>query len=249
MTTNLVDVGGHRLSVRLAGSGQQVVVLESHLGGTKSAWRKVWRQVAGLGTVCVYDRAGLGESEAGPLPRTLGRATLDLHRLLRRLSLSPPFVLVGHSFGGLIIQAFAKRYPKLVGGVILVDSTHADQERRLGPLLKPSATTRMEARRRAANPEHFDLSRLSADVGRYGPFPAVPLRVLTAPVPADVMKGFAAPRTARRVLADLDRELAALSPGGRLIKVSNTSHFIQIDRPDVVLRQIDAVINELRRLA
>jgi pimeloyl-ACP methyl ester carboxylesterase len=244
--TQLIDVGGHRLSARVAGTAEPVVVLEAHLGGDKSVWKKVWREVATFSTVCLYDRAGLGNSEPGPVPRTIHRTTQDLRRLLRALSPAPPYVLVGHSFGGLIIQAFARRYPTLIGGVVLVDSTHAQQATRLEPLLTPTGRAEFNAVRGAPNPEFVRLHRWEEAALRYGAFPSVPLRVLTSLVPVAAMQQFAAPGAARRAMAMIDRELARLSPRGRLIPVANSGHFIQLDQPDLLARQIRAVVREVR---
>src|ERR1700704_5913385 len=111
MSTRLIDVGGRHLKARLAGHGKPLVVFESHFAGTMVTWRKVWPQVATFTAVLAYDRAGLGGSDAGPFPRTAYRVADDLWRLLSRATLPPPYVLVGHSFGGLFAQGFARRYP------------------------------------------------------------------------------------------------------------------------------------------
>lgn len=243
----MVDVGGHRLSARLTGTGRPVVVLEAHLGGSKSVWKKVWRDIARFTTVCVYDRAGLGDSDPGAPPRTIVAASEDLRRLLERLSPLPPYVLVGHSFGGLIVQAFARRYPKLVCGIVLVDSSHADQLNRLWRLLTPKGRVEVMASLRAPNAERIDLRRSEALARRPGCLPHVPLRVLYAPAPAYAMEQFPDRRAARRVIAEMERELSDLAPQGRLVRVSRSGHFIQLDRPEVVIRHIRAVVNQARR--
>ncbi|HTV82153.1 MAG TPA: alpha/beta hydrolase [Acidobacteriaceae bacterium] len=118
----LVDVGGFKLHLRREGSGQPVVVLEAGIAATSISWSPAQARLAELSTVCSYDRAGLGWSE----PRRDGSCTLEqlvgeLEELLRRSGLAAPFVLVGHSFGGLVVRAFAHAWPEQVAGLVLVD--------------------------------------------------------------------------------------------------------------------------------
>ncbi len=173
MVKPLIDVGGHRLSARIAGKGMPAVVFEAPFGGTKQAWKRVWRQVASFTSVVVYDRAGLGESDSGPFPRTTFRIVEDLRRLLDRSGIRPPFVLVGHSFGGLYVQAFARRQPTLVAGIVLVDSAHEDAERAFWPIMSQANRQRaLEFRR--SNLEGVDISRSLAQARRAGVFPTYP---------------------------------------------------------------------------
>lgn len=246
MVARMVDVGGHRLSARIAGSGGPTVVFESHLGGGMWVWKKVWREVASVTTVCLYDRAGLGRSESGPAPRTVSRASHDLYRLVKRLALPPPLVLVGHSFGGLIVQAFARRHANLIGGIVLVDSSHPDQRRRLENLLIRASRAEFDQFRRSSNAESVNLGRLSTRSVGSRRFPHVPLRVLSADPPAESLKPFADQRAASRVMRSMEVELSNLSPRGRLVRVTRSGHFIQLDRPEVVIRHVCSVVNDVR---
>jgi pimeloyl-ACP methyl ester carboxylesterase len=171
----------------------------------------------------------------------------DLRRLLKGLSLPAPFVLVGHSFGGLIAQSFAIRYAELVCGVVLLDSGHPEQAARLQHLLTSKGRADLRRFRKAPNPERMALAFSEAQVGRSEHFPHVPLRVLTVPVPPDALNEFVHPQAALRVIAHMDQALSRLSPRGTLVKVPRTGHFIQLDRPDAVIRSIRAVVREVRR--
>jgi len=122
----LVDVGGFRLHLNCTGHGTPTVVLESALGGTCLTWTLVQPDVERFAHVCSYDRAGFGWSDAGPLPRTAGRIADELRALLDRGGIAPPFVLVGHSFGGLVMRIFARRYRRDVSGLVLVDPAHPE---------------------------------------------------------------------------------------------------------------------------
>ncbi|MGH9862116.1 MAG: alpha/beta fold hydrolase [Candidatus Acidiferrales bacterium] len=117
----LSDVGGHRLHLYTMGEGTPTVVLDSGLPGTCLSWALVQPEVAQFARVCSYDRAGLGWSDPGPRPRTSQQIVTELHRLLQRAGLEPPYMLVGHSFGSFTVRLYASQYPDEVAGLVLVD--------------------------------------------------------------------------------------------------------------------------------
>ena len=119
----LVDVGGHKLHVHCTGSGSPTVVLEPGQGGSSSDLGWIAPALAGDSRVCVYDRAGRGWSDPADGPQNADRIAADLHTLLDRAQVPGPYVLAGHSFGGLYTLAFAARYPDQVAGMVLLDST------------------------------------------------------------------------------------------------------------------------------
>ena len=123
MPGRLVDVGAHRLHLDCTGSGSPTVVLEPGAGGISSHFRRVTPAVARDSRVCVYDRAGRGWSEPADTRQDATQIATDLHTLLRRGHVPGPYVLAGHSFGGLYTLTFAARYPDEVAGLVLVDST------------------------------------------------------------------------------------------------------------------------------
>ena len=116
----LIDVGGHRLHIHCAGTGP-VVVFESALGASSLTWRDVQALVSGFARACAYDRAGFGWSDAGPLPRTAGRIATELRALILAADVRAPYVLVGHSFGGLVARLYASRHPADLAGLVLLD--------------------------------------------------------------------------------------------------------------------------------
>jgi pimeloyl-ACP methyl ester carboxylesterase len=110
------------------GQGSPTVVLDSGLGDFSAQWVRVQRRVSGTTRVCAYDRAGMGWSEMGPDPRDAEQITSELHTLLGKAGIEDPYVMVGHSLGGLSMLTYANRYPDEVAGVVLVDSsTEPDQ--------------------------------------------------------------------------------------------------------------------------
>lgn len=123
----LVDIGGYRLKINCSGIGSPTVILESGLGDFLAEWQSVQLQISSFTRVCSYDRAGYGESDAGPLPRTSLESSRELHALLQNAGEHPPYILVGHSFGGYNVRVFNGKYPSEVAGVVLADSPQEDQ--------------------------------------------------------------------------------------------------------------------------
>jgi pimeloyl-ACP methyl ester carboxylesterase len=123
MPGRLIDVGEHRLHLHCTGSGTPTVVLEPGGGESSSNLGWIAPAVARDTRVCVYDRAGRGWSEPADRPQDGGQIAADLHTLLQRGHIAGPYLLAGHSFGGLYALTFAARYPGEVAGMVLVDST------------------------------------------------------------------------------------------------------------------------------
>ena len=120
----VVIVGSHHLHLQCMGRGKPAVIFDSGAGGTSLDWRGIQHELTAETRVCAYDRAGFGWSDPGPSPRTSQRIVDELRILLKNAEVAPPFILVGHSFGGLNMQLFAARYPDEVAGLVLVDSVH-----------------------------------------------------------------------------------------------------------------------------
>jgi pimeloyl-ACP methyl ester carboxylesterase len=123
----MVDVGTHSLHINCLGEGSPTVILEAANLGMSAHWVRVQQQLAQTTRVCAYDRAGMGWSERGPEPRDAGQVSGELHTLLKGAGTERPYVLVGHSYGGLYARMYAARYPNQVSGVVLVDSSHPEQ--------------------------------------------------------------------------------------------------------------------------
>ncbi|MBV8830016.1 MAG: alpha/beta fold hydrolase [Acidobacteriaceae bacterium] len=150
----LVNVGSHFLHLYETGDGQPAVVLESGISGSSLTWSAVQPQIATVTSVISYDRAGLGWSTAARDPIALETLVADLRRLLQSAVIPAPYVLVGHSFGGLLVRAYAHRFPNEVAGLVLVDPVSIaswaacteDQRRRLALGIKLSRRGALLAR-------------------------------------------------------------------------------------------------------
>jgi pimeloyl-ACP methyl ester carboxylesterase len=123
----MVDVNGHLMHINCVGEGSPTVILEAANLGMSSHWIRVQQQLAQSTRVCAYDRAGMGWSERGPEPRDARQISSELHTLLKGADTEGPYVLVGHSYGGLYARMYAARYSEEVAGVVLVDSSHPEQ--------------------------------------------------------------------------------------------------------------------------
>ena len=134
----LVDAGGFKMHLYCTGEGSRPVILEAGMNDFYVSWAKVQPEISKFTRVCSYDRAGLGWSEASPHSRTSEVMAEELHSLLMKAELPGPYVLVGHSFGGINVRQFAHQYPDEVAGMVLVDSAHEEQGTRL-PFLRSAA--------------------------------------------------------------------------------------------------------------
>ena len=141
----MVDVGGYRMHIHCQGdpAAGPTVVLDGGQGEPGLTWASVQPEVAGFARVCAYDRAGLGWSEASPKARTGSNIVEELHTLLTRAGVEPPYVLVGHSVGGLYARLYDQKYPGEVVGMVQVDAAHEDLNVRppasMAKMAKPGA--------------------------------------------------------------------------------------------------------------
>jgi pimeloyl-ACP methyl ester carboxylesterase len=155
-----VDASGLALHFQVSGEGEPSVVLDSALAGTSLSWTEVQPRVAAFARVASYDRAGFGWSDPSSEPRRVDYLVAELRRGLKALSLEPPYVLVGHSYGGFVAKLFWSRHPEEVAGVVLVDVPHPRK------WVTPSASElrRIERGARMARVAgllaHFGLTRL-----------------------------------------------------------------------------------------
>ena len=118
----MVDIGGYRLHINCTGTGSPTVVIDAGWGDFSTSWTGVQQQAAKTTQVCTYDRAGSGWSDPGPLPRNALQYAKELHSLLHNANIPGPYVLAGHSLGGIPVRVFTDMYPSEVAGVVLLNS-------------------------------------------------------------------------------------------------------------------------------
>jgi pimeloyl-ACP methyl ester carboxylesterase len=146
----LIDIGGYRLHALIQGHGGPSVVLLAGAGDFSIDWALVQPAVARFTTVCAYDRAGFAWSDLGPLPRTMKQEAYELHLLLQHAHLPPPYVLVGHSFGGMLCRVYASACRSEVAGMVLVDSADENQFSLMGKMVNGHIEARLVRRREEA---------------------------------------------------------------------------------------------------
>jgi pimeloyl-ACP methyl ester carboxylesterase len=157
----LVMVDGRQMHIICTGAGASTVVMDAGLGGWSLDWSAVQPEIAKFARVCSYDRAGLGWSEPSAAPADAQHAVADLHRLLANSGEPGPFVLVGHSNGGLRVALYAHSYPQEVAGVVLVDptprATDAERVAFLSPTEQAEYLTLLQALKPGPEPGGFDF--------------------------------------------------------------------------------------------
>ena len=132
-TGQLVDIGGRKLHIHCTGNGSPAVIVENGGAAFSFDWELVQPEVAHFARICTYDRAGYAWSDLGPEFDTFDQAVHDLHILLTKAGIPGPYVLVGHSLGGLLVRYYRATYPKDVVAMVLVDSSHEESLQNVGP--------------------------------------------------------------------------------------------------------------------
>jgi pimeloyl-ACP methyl ester carboxylesterase len=210
--------------------------------------------VAKFARVCSYDRAGLGGSDPAPTPRTIVAFTEDLHALLANAKVPGPYVLVGHSLGGILARLYASYYPAEVAGMVMVDSAHEDEADRGLALIPPDMLKDMLKRAKPedmviSNPdESFDHCTLRGLMNALNWRGDIPLVVLTQGLPyrpEDYSNPSLAPKYYQLHL-EMQRDLVRRSSRGRQIMAEKSGHFIHQDQPELVINAIRQVIEEVK---
>ncbi len=235
-------VDGRAVESVVAGQGTPVVVFENGLGGTLDGWAKVWPDTVRETTALAYNRAGYGKSEAAAAPRDGAHTVAELRALLKARQLPPPYVLVGHSLGGLYMQLFVRQYPQDVAALVLVDTTHPEQLKGAGDPETWPAWLKMTfglLTSDTAKQEFAALDQTGQAVSSLPVDPAVPVFVLSA----------LQPMTASSVLADdanrKRADIANLYPGSKQIWV-DSGHVIPLEKPDSVVKAIGEAVRVAR---
>jgi pimeloyl-ACP methyl ester carboxylesterase len=270
----LVDIGGRSLHINCQGEGTPTVVLDSGVGGFSLEWTLVQRLVSGKVRICAYDRAGYAWSDPGPLPRTTSQIVQELHTLLHNDGLEPPYVLVGHSFGGYNVMYYSKIYPAETAGLVLVDSSHPEQTERLPDLparrdksgtsnivtffqgqssiayypddIRPMLMHILSTVNiyRTQQGESLNFALSARQVERAGPLPDVPLMVISRG--KRVWPDDPYGDALEREWNTMQRELAGFTTHGRQVIAEKSGHQIQLEQPDLVAQGILSVVNEVR---
>jgi pimeloyl-ACP methyl ester carboxylesterase len=247
----LVEIGGGRsLFLHCIGSGSPTVVLEAGAGSNAMQWQKLQSELGRTTRTCAYDRAGIGNSVAPPGVRDARDEIADLRRLLDRVRIDPPYVLVGHSYGGVLARVFAHLHPTEVAGLVLIDTMGRDGRRRqlaIWPqaqapeIRRELATTVIGGVDLAVGDELASRVRTLSDTplavitaGRHDNFPRAPARLA---------------RNLRRLWDRMQDELAELSDNSVHVIALRSNHDVpspQSGQPPVVISAVQAVVRAAR---
>lgn len=244
----LVDIGGRRLHVACSGTGSPTVILEAGMGDSAATWKAIQPAVAEFTRVCAYDRAGRGTSDPdlAAASRMARNVVDDLGRLLREASIAGPYVLVGHSFGGAYIRSYAKKFPRDIVGMVLVDSTHENQYAGFastGYVLPPMPPDQ--------NPERTDVVAALKEIGEEKWRADIPLAVLThgRAIAVQAFPNVTPEQAAsiEKLWLELQRDLTGRSSEGRLIIAEKSGHYVHRDEPGLVTQAIRDVVTAVRQ--
>jgi pimeloyl-ACP methyl ester carboxylesterase len=242
----LVDVGGRRLYLDCRGGGSPVVVFEAGYGSDAAGWGTVFPEVARLTRACAYDRANRGRSD--PRGRhAASEAADDLARLLARAGERPPYVLVGHSLGGVYVRVFADRHRPDVAGLVLVDPFLPEIVRRLidataGLPQADAWRAQLEQNIRLVEAgERLDWAASETELVR-ARTDGLPVEFVAppfgpGPLPPD------REAIVRRIWRD---GLAAISSDLRVTEALDSGHLVHLDRPDLVVAAISRLVDRAR---
>ncbi len=269
----LYRIGSHRLHIHCVGNGSPAVILDAGLCGISLEWTVVQKFVSRETRICAYDRAGYSWSDPGPVPRATDQIVEELHDLLVAAEITPPYVLVGHSFGGFNVQYFAKVYPKLTAGMVLVDSSHPEQAERLSD--KPVIESNTNAGRliTTLHPEHAlkhypenlrnqamvlmalrkAIETQQREFVNYkysgylvlqsGRLPDIPLVVVTRG--QREWPDNQKGRLLEQKWQSMQRDLVSLVPNAKQMIAARSGHLIHLEQPEIVVAAIQSVLDSL----
>jgi pimeloyl-ACP methyl ester carboxylesterase len=233
-----VQIGDFKLFAKLFGEkkGKPTIVMDAGYGDHSKAWDSLIPEISLLTEVLVYDRAGLGKSEKSPNARTSQVMMNELDSLLTEIAIEPPYILVGHSFGGVNARIYATKYPNKVAGVILVDSTpEAYKEKILPTMPKEFQEAYNKQFIHESTYDEFmeSLNQLKQTKCQFN----IPLIVLSAGQKAHYSK------ETQELWNEMQQELLDLSTQSSLVIAENSAHYIQNDEPVVVINAIKKLIS------
>jgi pimeloyl-ACP methyl ester carboxylesterase len=247
----LVAIGGGRsLYLECVGSGSPTVLLEAGFGADTFSWRDVQPEVSRSTRACAYDRAGTGNSVASPGVRDARDEIADLRRLLGRARAGPPYVLVGHSYGGVLARVFAHLYPTETAGLVLIDTMGRDGRRRQLAIWPASQAPEIRRGLATAVMGSVDLAAGEALASRVTTLGDMPQAVITAGRQDNFPHTPARLGRALKQLWDrMQDELATLSDNSVHVVALASNHDVPSSRsgqPSVVIRAVQAVVGAAR---
>jgi len=264
------DIGGYQLHIHCLGTGSPTIIIDTGLGDDSSDWQAIVEQSSLTTQTCVYDRPGYGWSDYGPRPRDSERIAFELALLLQRAKIQPPYILVGHSFGGYNIRMFAASYPNKVAGLVLIDASHENQYTRLNIKI-PKSNRRIHSRITQPRPdlklhpppqknqllrdkafhtvryEIYSLYQSSQQVAHIASIPIVPLIVISRGIAE--WFGNDKARQREKTWIKLQQDLTYLSPISQHIFANRSGHNIPQQQPEIIVDALSDVTHLARLMS
>ncbi|MCA1854969.1 alpha/beta hydrolase [Massilia oculi] len=243
-----IAIAGQVLRFSLSEQGSPTIVLLGGSGSALETWHKLYPDIEELGTVLAYDRAGVGGSSRAREAQLGTTVVLQLRALLRESGARPPFLLVGHAFGGLHANLFARLYPEETCGVLFLEATAPDDvlhlKRRRSWLQRAAAGLLDRVSPLDPDDEVSNEEETVAEIAEAPDFPPVPVTVLSG---ARRLPRWIVSRAAAQERARNQDGLARLSPLGERVLATRSAHFPQSSEPQLVLDSLAALARRARR--
>lgn len=243
------QIQGAALEYVLSGSGAPPIILINGAGGPVEGWYRVYAELETFSTVFAYNRPGIGGSDRPNSPQSGDVILATLRELLSAVGLNPPYLLVGHSLGGLYVNLYARRFPHEVAGVIFLDAAAPGDEvlqdnyqtplqnilNKISGLFKPGKHTHAEVQ---------FVHQTVEQIGNAEPFPDIPLMVISG---GKGLSPLLVTEKARQVRAENQTALATLSPYGEQIIAAQSGHFPQFTEPELIINAVRQMLERLQQ--
>ncbi|WP_426319332.1 alpha/beta fold hydrolase [Pseudoduganella sp. R-43] len=241
-------VGVYSVDVQTAGSGPYTIIFEAGFAGDLSVWRKVAPALSKSAKVVTYSRAGIGKSDVRPEPRTLEQSGAELEQMIKAAQLKPPFILVGHSYGGLLVRQFAAHHPADVAGMVFVDASAEGLDaalKKIDPAKFAQDQKAIESFIPAPYKAEYRLVQQIFDAGSLpqgAPLPDVPTVVLTSAKVYEHPEFVLHTQAGMSAWRTLHDEFFKQFSNGSHIVTANSGHYIQLDEPELVVSAVEQVM-------
>jgi pimeloyl-ACP methyl ester carboxylesterase len=227
-----------RIYGQLTGERGPIFVMDAGLGDTSAAWESIAAEISSFARVVTYDRAGLGQSDPAPTPRTCKDIIADLRHLLAAAQLPPPYILAAHSWSGINARYFANEFPNEIAGMVLIDAVHEDKYERFASIQTEEQNARMwtAVKDPARNDEQIDriasIKQMRSTPRLYN----FPLIVLTRASAADPWN---------QIETNLQAEFLKLSTHSKQYISTSTDHFLNKTDPALIVNAFQEITHSI----
>lgn len=234
-----VEVDDFQLYAKVLGKkkDKSTVIMDAGYGDYSKTWKHIAPEISERTEVLIYDRAGLGKSGISSKKRTSKEMVLELHELLSTMDVQPPYILVGHSFGGVNMRLFATEYPNEVNGLVLIDSTPEDYQEKFLPTM-PKEFQEAYHKQFTSECTYSEFMESLKQVKEARRKLTLQLVVISAGEKAHYSE------ESQKLWNDMQKELLTISTKSDFIIAEYSTHYVQYDKPDIVMNAIKGLIEK-----